>query len=298
MHHRRAEDWSGQHNFEASDSSNEQLGDAAVEYPAGHELQNTATVETKEHQRLLSTRKLELARDDVERVMANRPVFVTLRKLLRAYRYAKDCSRSRWDFAVEISELRRLQVSNEDLRWLIAKELVDQAEEQKRSSGTRRKFAAAGGFSLSEESCFVLTDFGLAFSQYLAGIAMGNETMASAELNEGNVRQDDLALPNVELLDTTLPVWDVTRHELSLGGKLVKKFKWRAANQEAILSAFAEEGWPARIDDPLPPIAEMDPKRRLSDTIKCLNRHHVHSLLRFCGDGSGEGVVWERVDRR
>ena len=70
------------------------------------------------------------------------------------------------------------------------------------------------------------------------------------------------------------------------------------ANQEAILAAFQEDGWPARIDDPLPPVAETDPKRRLSDTIKCLNRKQQNALVRFSGDGTGEGVLWDLVTQQ
>ena len=36
-------------------------------------------------------------------------------------------------------------------------------------------------------------------------------------------------------------------------------------------------------------------KRRLNDTIKCLNRGQVYRLLHFRGDGTGEGVLWEVV---
>ena len=81
-----------------------------------------------------------------------------------------------------------------------------------------------------------------------------------------------------------------------LGVALVKQFKWTAENQEAILCVFEEEGWPARIDDPLPPQAEQDSKRRLSDTIKCLNRKQANPILHFRGDGTGEGIIWELVD--
>ncbi|WP_146118485.1 hypothetical protein [Blastopirellula marina] len=78
--------------------------------------------------------------------------------------------------------------------------------------------------------------------------------------------------------------------------QLVKRFKWPAVNQEMVLCAFQEEGWPERIDDPLPPQAEQDPKRRLADTIKCLNRKQENHLIHFHGDGTGQGIVWERVD--
>ena len=59
--------------------------------------------------------------------------------------------------------------------------------------------------------------------------------------------------------------------------------------------AFEEEDWPVRIDDPLPPRSGLDPKRRLHDSIKSLNRHQKSRVLRFCGDGSGEGVRWELI---
>ena len=52
----------------------------------------------------------------------------------------------------------------------------------------------------------------------------------------------------------------------------------------------------SRIDDPLPPQAEQDSKRRLSDTIKCLNNKQINELIRFHGDGTGEGITWEQVE--
>ena len=94
----------------------------------------------------------------------------------------------------------------------------------------------------------------------------------------------------------TAPHWDADSRRLWLNGLLVKRFRLRAVNQEAVLCAFEEDGWPERIDDPLSPQPEQDPKRRLADTIKCLNRKLTNELIHFRGDGTGEGVVWERVD--
>ncbi len=82
---------------------------------------------------------------------------------------------------------------------------------------------------------------------------------------------------------------------LCFNRRIVKRFKWRAVNQEMILSAFQEEGWPVRIDDPLAPSPEVAMKRRLSDTIKCLNRKQQSKLLHFRGDGTGQGILWEVV---
>ncbi len=90
-----------------------------------------------------------------------------------------------------------------------------------------------------------------------------------------------------------LPHWDEQRRILRVGQHAVKHFRRPSPNQEAILAAFEEEGWPRRIDDPLPPHGEQPTKCRLHDTIKWLNRHHQPRLIRFFGDGTGEGVYWE-----
>ena len=56
-----------------------------------------------------------------------------------------------------------------------------------------------------------------------------------------------------------IPTWDYDRRELRYGGQLIKHFKWKAINQERVLMAFEEEGWPDCIDDPLPPSANVNP---------------------------------------
>ena len=88
---------------------------------------------------------------------------------------------------------------------------------------------------------------------------------------------------------------DSQLRELRLGSHLVKQFKVPAPNQQIVLTVFEEEGWPVRIDDPLPRHPEVDAKRRLHDTIHALNRHQKTLLLRFLGDGTGEGVRWTFV---
>ena len=71
------------------------------------------------------------------------------------------------------------------------------------------------------------------------------------------------------------------------------RFRLPAANQEAVLRVFEEEGWPAAIFDPLPPHGDGDTKQRLHDTIKALNRSRLARVIHFSGDGTGEGVLWE-----
>ncbi|WP_145352706.1 hypothetical protein [Roseimaritima multifibrata] len=98
---------------------------------------------------------------------------------------------------------------------------------------------------------------------------------------------------NGRLAEISKPEWNPQSRRLSFNGAEVKRYKWPAANQEAVLCAFQEEDWPERIDDPLHPQPDQDTKRRLADTIKCLNRKQVNELIHFRGDGTGEGVTWE-----
>ena len=89
------------------------------------------------------------------------------------------------------------------------------------------------------------------------------------------------------------PVWDRERRELRLGEIVVKRFKWPAENQELVLNAFEDLGWPPRISNPLVAHPTICPKRRLHDTLKCLNRKQVNELVKFRGDGTGLGVLLE-----
>ena len=90
-----------------------------------------------------------------------------------------------------------------------------------------------------------------------------------------------------------VPFYDQERRALWVGSRLVKRFKQPAPTQHTILSAFQELGWPARIDDPLPRAAGQDPKLRLGEAIKRLNRHQQQRLIRFRADGTGTGILWE-----
>ena len=62
------------------------------------------------------------------------------------------------------------------------------------------------------------------------------------------------------------------------------------------MAAFQEEGWPAHLDDPLPPLHKGCSKDRLRDAIRHLNANQKNRLIRFRGDGTGQGILWELVD--
>jgi hypothetical protein len=72
----------------------------------------------------------------------------------------------------------------------------------------------------------------------------------------------------------------------------VKAYAQTSSYQDLVLRAAEELGWPPLFDDPLPRLPGMNPKVRLHDTIKSLNRHQKAAILHFHGDGTGTRVGW------
>ncbi len=225
---------------------------------------------------------------------------IVLAKLFRAFQYALDSQSDVWDFAVEIEELTALGASNSEFRWLLAQGYADHAQEITLPGDCRRRFRPLGRNRFPAGSCFVLSECGL---ETLTGQhrdrkktvkPAAKEPLAPEFAEQDGRPASATATKNGEVAADAMPCWDVEAKELRIGGLLVKHFRWPAPNQETLLTVFQEEGWPHHIDDPLPQAEEQDPRRRLSDTIKCLNRNQVHQLIRFHGDGTGEGVTWDR----
>ncbi len=195
-----------------------------------------------------------------------------------AHQFARDCETDAWQFATEISTLRRLRLTRNDLRWLLTKGLAEAAFEVTVRGDTHRVFRHDVAIPFSRRSCFVLTECGRITAERIR-----------RRKNVAGEFRDRLRVPSLPCT----PNWDSDRQMLRVGGLVIKQFKVPAANQEAVLAAFQEENWPPRIDDPLPPRGDQNPKRRLHDTIISLNRNQKERVIRFLGDGSGEGVRWE-----
>jgi hypothetical protein len=181
---------------------------------------------------------------------------------------------------------------------LVCKGYVEHAPEVTAQGQSTRSFRHAGGMLFSKRTCFVLTDAGLALAEQCQRQWRKKRSRRTRVTSPAS---DDRLLPAIAVppplaeQPPLTPTWDCERREIRMGKQLVKQFKLPSANQEMILAAFQEEGWPVRIDDPLPQLRELDPKRRLHDAIKGLNRHQKHRLIRFMGDGSGQGVRWEAI---
>jgi hypothetical protein len=87
------------------------------------------------------------------------------------------------------------------------------------------------------------------------------------------------------------PVWDGEERELTLGGKLVKRYCQSAEKQIPILEAFQKAGWARSIANPLTDDPDLEGKQ-LHDTIQDLNRFQKEGRVHFGGDGTGSRIRW------
>lgn len=228
--------------------------------------------------------------------------------LLQAFQCARDVEEDCWDFAVGLASLGTPPgVAETMLRWLAARGYVEHRLETTLPSDKSRSFRSSGRFGFADTSRFVLTTSGATFARVVLadqGKLAENGRPAAPHAtcprvndrpaSSSGTRSDGSAGVEGDAQNDT-PFWDPLRREFRVGNQVVKRFKLPSANQETLLMAFQEEGWPPRIDDPLPPRPNQDSKMRLHNAIKGLNRHQKCRLVRFMGDGTGEGVLWERA---
>jgi hypothetical protein len=167
-------------------------------------------------------------------------------------------------FVFEVGALRAAGLTTADVRWLLEKIFLQWALEETKATETQPAFRKRRQPSFSDRSRVVLTNAGFRAARMIFG---------------------------------DVPYYDRELRELWARGDLVKRFAQPAPDQDTVLSTFEELGWPRRIDDPLPvKRGRQGAKLRLRDTIKRLNRHQQRPLIRFRGNGHGQGILWEFVD--
>jgi hypothetical protein len=219
-------------------------------------------------------------------VVLDGPIRAALASLLAGLEYAQDLQTTLWDFAVELSSLRRLKLSNNDLRWLHARGLIEHAIEIDSTGNSARAFRPRQRIVFGKRSCFVLTQEGAKLAREVHGRVGTTESQAELPLFERSPR-GGAASPSP---DPPAPHWDRDRHELRIGKIVVKRFTVPAFEQESILAAFEEQQWPSRIDDPF---AGTDGVAgRLPETVRRLNHGHRSRLICFQCEGSG-CVLWQ-----
>jgi hypothetical protein len=182
---------------------------------------------------------------------------------------------------VELAELADAGLKPHHLRWLEGRGVIAHRAETTRAGRGRRHFRTEGRGQFGPRTCVVLT-------------AAGADLIRAGRSSES---PGATALPGPSGQEVLAPVpsWVAEGRKLFVGRELVKFFRQPAPDQEVLLSAFEEEHWAERIDDPLPPVEGRVQKRRLAKTIENLNRGHQVRLIRFRGDGRGEGVMWELI---
>src|SRR4051794_20984292 len=220
----------------------------------------------------------------------NNNLRVGLALLFQAYCYSQDAGVNLWDFALEIDKLYATGLTINDLRWLVAKEFVEHGREVSLYGDPHRTFQAAVGFSFEPGTCVVLTSKGAAFVRESSSelVLPPGMTTSVEPASEGMPRAENGGHEAI-----AKPHWASTRRELCLKGTVVKRYRVPARNQEMILSAFEDDGWPEHLDAPLPVTHAVDPKTRLHDAINRLNHSQENPLVRFHGNGSGTGIFWK-----
>ena len=94
----------------------------------------------------------------------------------------------------------------------------------------------------------------------------------------------------IALEGSGVPDWSAESNKLFLDGVVVRRVRGKdvAGNIRLLLDEFQRNGWPRRIDAP----KDFKPES-LRETVRSLNRGL--SRIKFCSDGDGKGVYWERV---
>jgi hypothetical protein len=228
------------------------------------------------------------ALEKIEQSWMQQRLTKSLRLLLIAAKYVETSQCERCQMAIRFQELSDAGIEITDCRWLLIGGLVEHFTETTYPGDMERSFRN-GDAILNGNSCFMLTPSGADYvAEFLSELESGE-----VELPKSQIVNTPPVPPAAGTQRSCEPNWDSQRQELWYAGKLVKQYRIPSPNQVAILSAFEEESWPSRIDDPLPQHFEIDPRRRLNDTIRNLNRSRITPLIRFSGDGSGQGILWE-----
>jgi hypothetical protein len=207
---------------------------------------------------------------------------VALRLFAAAHAKAEEFRCPPWQQAVPMQALRSAGIPHGVLQQLVDQGQIEFALEDTPDSTRGRSFRPVRELSFPDNMCFVLTAAGVTTARQVSFPWENSHRESTVGLvfdDEGPARVD-------------LPAWHREFQELRVGQWVVKRFKRPATDQVAILDAFEEEGWPRHLDDPLPPRQGQNPKGRLHDTIKRLNRGQRPRMIRFMGNGLGTGILW------
>lgn len=188
--------------------------------------------------------------------------------------------------AIPLAQFGQWNVKEEVLLWMLYQGHVNhlhlRSADEFRDALAQPLPRPAASVLLTPQSCFVLNEQGAAFADALLRDVLVPKVAGAFEAAWGQL-----------LVGVLVPFFDRAQRLFAWGGHVLKQFRQPAANQELILAAAEELAWPEWFDDPLPRGIPRNPKVRLHDTIKDLNRNQTTPLIHFRGDGSGRRVGWE-----
>lgn len=195
--------------------------------------------------------------------------------LVQAANDAMEAASDVWQYALCFQGLLANGLREDDLRWLLTCGFLEHADEQGESQTGKRDFHRVSNLSINVQTCFVLTEEGHKFVQFLI-----------------NPNQVDFNPPQHKETKNRIPSWDAMVRKLYWQGRVVKHFQTPAPNQEQILTQFETMNWVNRIENPLSEDHDEISRLQLRETIRRLNGNQQNARIRFSGDGTGQGVCW------
>lgn len=219
-----------------------------------------------------------------------------LKALLEAWDYAHDLTADPWEFALEIESLRRYELTNSDLRWMVGRGLVRHGIEVAPSGG-KRAFQYSERLILTQQTCFVIAPAGIeaavgggsfrgaAKSESVSANGSGPRSVEAPDLPDTILSMGVEPVTPAQAMALPLPSWNRDRQELSVGDVLALRLTIPAPQAESLLTTFQELQWPEQIEAPLPMFLAPNVLQR---AVATLNRRLRTRMLRFesCGPTS------------
>jgi hypothetical protein len=200
--------------------------------------------------------------------------------LLAARWLAQARRRDPWERPVPVGALRQRGIHDGLLLWLRHQDQVVHLD--RRLASPQRSPRPATTLLPTEASGFALTPQGERFADSFL-----HDVLLAPGLAPFQAAWDRLVLAPV------LPQYDVDQRILHWGRHILKQYRQPSLNQEIVLATADELRWPPWFDDPLPRFLGMNPKVRLHNTVKALNRNQQNYFIHFKGDGTGTRIGWE-----
>jgi len=216
-----------------------------------------------------------------------------LMRLIQACHSLNLGDQDRWKSVVRLDAILQDQLDANEFAWLIGKGYVF-AERQVGRNQPERTLGVGMGRALRPGHPWVwLTPARVALADYLLRCyALVSRSIPQVDIWDHP--GDPIPPPAFFLHPELTPHWENRTYDLWAGPIPIKSYSRHAPNQMDVLDAFQQQGWPRRTESPLQcDDYEIDPQQQLHDTIRDLNRTLKLRIIRFRGDGTGKGVLWE-----